>query len=203
MGACKAGYALSKSGAKVTPPSNAESPSSIKEGSKIETTELPAGSTIVDEKIEATATTPAVERRTTTVAKDTVQKTVTNESEVTVSPPRPPDTTVELYKARAEDRKPLLYWAGGALVAGIVARGFAPSWPSISNGLFAIAAIFLGAWKFAEIPWQATLGVVVLVVVMIMFYKRGQWDKDGDGIPDLLQKLKRQPPTQPLEPPAQ
>ncbi len=193
LAACSTGKATSKSGASVTPPRDAESASSISESSSVENLDLPQNSTIVEEKIAATATAPAVDRRTITVASDTVQKTVTNESQVIVSPPRPPDKAVELYKARAEDRKPLLIWAGIAFAAGIITRGFIPTWPSVSNGCFGAAIVLLGAWKFAEIPWWASLLVIGLVSVMILFYKRGEWDRDGDNVPDVFQK-KRQPP---------
>jgi hypothetical protein len=193
LAACSSGKATSKSGSSVTPPANAETPSSISESTANEVLDLPKNSTIVEEKIAATDTAPAVDRRTITVASDTVQKTVTNDSQVIVSPPRPPDKTVELYKARAEDRKPLLIWAGIAFAAGIITRGFIPAWPSISNGCFGAAIVLLGAWKFAEIPWWASLFVIGLVVVMILFYKRGEWDRDSDWVPDVIQK-KRQPP---------
>jgi hypothetical protein len=44
------------------------------------------------------------------------------------------------------------------------------------------------AWKFAEVPgWIWGLGLLTAFLSWA-FYTRGQWDKDGNGVPDFMQK---------------
>lgn len=93
-------------------------------------------------------------------------------------------------EARTEERKPLLWAAIICGVAGVLARIVLKEWPAIGNGLLAAAALAGVAWKVAEIPWWAFLAVIGGVVLVVLGYKRAEWDQDGDGIPDVLQRKK-------------
>jgi hypothetical protein len=103
------------------------------------------------------------------------------------------DTSLAKHKVDVEDRAKLLWVAIGCGIAGVALRSLMPAWPAWSNGAFAAAALAFLAWKFAEVsPW-AWLGVLIGVGLLVLGYKRAEWDKDGDNVPDFLQK--NRPPT--------
>ena len=104
------------------------------------------------------------------------------------------DTSVRTHEIDVAERRWLLWAAIGCGIAGIVLKSMLPAWPGLSNGLLIAAPCAFAAWKFADVPawiWMVVLG---LVGAMALGYKRSDWDKDHDGIPDFLQKPK--PPTQ-------
>lgn len=98
------------------------------------------------------------------------------------------DTSVATHKIDVAERRWLLWAAIGCGIGGVVVRSLVPAWPSLSNGLLMGAALAFAAWKLADIPewiWLVALGIVG---AMSLGYKRAEWDKNGDNIPDILQK---------------
>ncbi len=98
------------------------------------------------------------------------------------------DTSVAKHRIDVEERRWLLWTAIGCALAGLVVRSLLPAWPSLSNGLLIAAPLAFAAWKVADIPawlWLVALGVVA---ALALGYKRAEWDRDGDGIPDALQR---------------
>lgn len=98
------------------------------------------------------------------------------------------DTSVSLHKIDVAERRWLLWAAIGCGILGIVLKSMLPAWPGISNGLLIASPAAFAAWKFAEVPAWLWFVVVVAVVLLALGYKRAEWDKNGDGIPDALQK---------------
>lgn len=95
------------------------------------------------------------------------------------------DTSVRKSQIEAEERRPLLYAAIAAVVAGL---GFMyVRFQALAVMCFIGAGAFFCAWKMAEIsPWVGGL-FLVAAVAGFAFYKRAEWDKNGDGVPDILQ----------------
>lgn len=151
--------------------------------------ELPAGSTITITRTEAQPATdtapakPAVEVRAITVASDAAmiekaQRVSANSGTV--------DTSVAKHRIDTEDRAKLLWVAVACGIAGIAAKLLMPSWPTAPTACFAAAALAFGAWKVSQLPewlWAVVIGGFVI-------YAIGWWNRDrnGDGIPDRLQK---------------
>jgi hypothetical protein len=100
------------------------------------------------------------------------------------------DTSVRKHEIDVQDRSKLLWVAIACGVAGIVARSLVPAWPAISNGLLGAAAVAGLAWKVAEIPAWLFLVVIGLAALMVATYKRAEWDKDGNNVPDFLEGKK-------------
>jgi hypothetical protein len=100
------------------------------------------------------------------------------------------DTSVAKHRIDTESRRPLLYCAIAAVVAGL---GFMyVRFQAIAVMCFIGAGAFFLAWRMSEIsPWVGGL-FLVAAVAGFAFYKRAEWDADGDGVPDFLQK-KRKP----------
>lgn len=97
------------------------------------------------------------------------------------------DTTVAKHRIDVESRRWLLFVAIACGIAGLVVKSLLPEWPGLSNGLLIAAPIAFAAWKLADVPswlWAVALGIVALLA---LGYKRAEWDRDGDGIPDALQ----------------
>ena len=98
------------------------------------------------------------------------------------------DTSIAKERIAVAERRWLLFTAIGCGIAGLIARSLVPAWPAISNGLL-MAAVFAGlAWKMAEIPAWLWGVVLIGVAILVAGYKRAEWDKDGNGTPDFLQK---------------
>lgn len=96
------------------------------------------------------------------------------------------DTSVALKKIDAAERRPLLFCAIGAAVAGLAFMYV--RFQAIAGMCFIGAGCFFLAWRMAEIsPWVGGL-FLVAAVAGFAFYKRAEWDKDGDGLPDFLQR---------------
>jgi hypothetical protein len=102
------------------------------------------------------------------------------------------DTTVAVKKAEltqaSKDRAPLLWVAIACGVLGVVARIVVKEWPAIGNGFLAAAALAGIAWKVAEVPWWGFLGIFLVVGAIMAGYKRAEWDRDGNGLPDFLER---------------
>ncbi len=152
----------------------------LPQGSKITTTETTAQ--------PATQTQPAQPAKVVTViepgAPTEWTKTVARVSADTGTV----DTSIALHKVDVAERRILLYVAIGSALAGLILKSMMPAWPGLSNGLLLGAGFFGAAWKFSEIP--AWLGAVAILAMILLAlgHKRAEWDKDGDGIPDVLEK---------------
>lgn len=98
------------------------------------------------------------------------------------------DTTLASKRIEAAERRWLLFTAIGCAIGAILARALVPSWHSISNGLFLAAAVAGVSWKVSELPaWLWAVGLV-MAGLLVLGYKRAEWDANKDGIPDFLQK---------------
>lgn len=103
------------------------------------------------------------------------------------------DTSLGHHRIEAEERRVLLYIGIGLGILGLVVRSMLPAWPSLSNGLLAGAVIAGISWKVAALPsWVWTLALAA-AALLAMGYKRAEWDRDGDGVPDILQSKNRPP----------
>ena len=165
-----------------------------------ESVALPEGSRVTVTKVEAMPAKPA----TATEAAQPAQpaKTITE-----IQPSGPTiwqktetkvnadtgtvDTSIAQHRIDVAERRWLLWAAIGCGIAGIVIRSMIPAYPSLSNGLLIAAALAGASWKLADIPswiWLVALGVFGALAAG---YKRAELDKDGDGVPDVLQKAKQ------------
>lgn len=98
------------------------------------------------------------------------------------------DTTVATKRIEAQERRWLLFTAIACAIGAVLARALVPAWHSISNGLFVAAAIAGVSWKVSELPaWLWAIGLA-MAALLILGYKRAEWDANKDGIPDILQK---------------
>ncbi len=98
------------------------------------------------------------------------------------------DTSLGKHQIDVADRRILLYVAIGCALGGLVLRSMLPAWSGLSNGLFLGSVFFGAAWKFSEIPAWVGGVAIVAVGLLALGYKRAEWDKNSDGIPDILQK---------------
>jgi len=102
------------------------------------------------------------------------------------------DTSVAKHRIDVAERRWLLWTAIACGIGGLVLKSMLPAWPGLSNGLLLAALLAAVAWKLADVPawlWLVAIGVVVFIA---LGYKRAELDKDGDGVPDILQS-KRTP----------
>ncbi len=181
-------------GSTVTAPKDVGKPATLATTEAGTSVVLPAGSTVTVTKVDAvpaTQTAPAQSaKEITTISPAGPTEYVHKESTVAAQTGTV-DTSVRTHEIDAEERRPLLYMAIGGVVAGI---GFMyVRFQAIAVMCFIGAGAFFLAWRMAEIsPWVGGL-FIVAALAGFAFYKRAEWDKDGDGIPDFLQK---KPPTQ-------
>lgn len=194
---CQSKGTIRAGGNEVVGVPNAGTPATLATSNAGTAVPLPAGSTVTVTKVAAQPAQPAT--------KDTPAVAAQPAKEVTVIAPAGPteyrkteatvtadtgtvDTSVAKHQIDVADRRWLLFVAIGCGLCGVVARSMLPAWPSLSNGLL-LAAVLAGlAWKLADVPswiWMVALAVVGLLV---LGYKRAEWDKNKDGIPDALQK---------------
>lgn len=186
---CSSGGQLKlPSGTVITPPKQSEQPTQVTESKASQTLSIPAGSTIQVVHTPATPSAPESTQTTYTISKDTQQSVQSNSQTISLSPTRKPDTTVELHRADLAERRWLLFVGIGLGVAGIALRSLLPAWPGLSTGCFGGAVLALAAWKLAEIPAWIFLCVIGVVGLLALGYKKGNIDKDGDGVPDILQR---------------
>jgi len=158
---------------------------------------LPTGSEVKVERIAAQSALPATEDTPAVAAKPAVETTTIKlaglgefkKVETTVAADTGTvDTSVAKHALDVADRKWLLWAALACGIGGIVLKSLLPAWPGLSNGLLIAAPIAFSAWKLSDVP--SWLWAVVLLVMgcLALGYKRAQWDKNGDGIPDIIQK---------------
>lgn len=98
------------------------------------------------------------------------------------------DTSVAKHAIDVKSRQWLLFVAVGCGIAGLLVKSLLPEWPALSHGLLLAAPIAFASWKLAEIPqwlWMIAIGIVGLLA---LGYKRAEWDKNKNGIPDILEK---------------
>jgi hypothetical protein len=182
---------------------NAGTPATVNTADAGTTIPLPAGSTITvtTEELSSSAPSPLAHDPSPVTRRETTTITPAGASEyrhtqATVAATTGTiDTTVAKHAIDVADRGKLLWVAIACGVAGVLARSLIPAWPAISNGLLLASALAFAGWKFAEVPawlWLVALGIAALIVAV---YKRAEWDKNGDGIPDVLQSRKENPPT--------
>lgn len=150
---------------------------------------IPPGTKLVVTKtdaVEATATTPG-RPRTETLSFDFSQASefIQSANNLAVSTGTV-DTRVAIRRVESEEKKPLLYVSIGCAV---IALGFMYfRWPTAAALAGVGSACFFAAWKLSDIsPWVGGL-FLVAAIAGVAFYKRAEWDANGDGIPDKLQK---------------
>lgn len=174
-------------------PKDAGKPATLNETKAGEVAVIPAGSKVV---VTETAGVPATEDepakpavKVTEVVPAAPMKWEKTEAKVEASTGTI-DTSVAKARIAADERKPLLWVAVGCLVAGVLVRGVLKEWPSLGNGLILAGVVAGVAWKVAAIPAWVVGVVVVAFGAVALGYKRAEWDKDGDGVPDKLQREK-------------
>jgi hypothetical protein len=178
-------------GKQVIAPRDAGSPATLAQNEGKSTLVIPAETKVVSTEtypVPATATTPYVPRQITTewsFSKPTSFEMWSKDAQASTGTI---DTTVAKHRIDVADRSKLLWIAIGCGVAGIIVRSLLPAWPALSNGLLIAAPCAFAAWKFSDVPswlWAIILGIVGF---MALGYKKAEWDKNNDGIPDVLQK---------------
>lgn len=208
LGGCSRNPSIKTGDTTVTGPRDAGQPAKVNTAKTGETVTLPEGSTIkvtTTEAAPAQPAAPATDENPAMPAQPATPKVTVTEivpagpvewqrTETTVQADTGTvDTSVARHRIEVAERRWLLWAAIGCGVGGIIIRSMLPAWPALSNGLL-LAAVLAGlAWKLADIPswiWLLALGAVAL---LILGYKRAEWDKDGDGVPDLLQRQRPSP----------
>lgn len=184
-GGCAGPFAKLKNGGQVRTPNDPGTPGTVESGSTTTTTPLPTGSTV--ESTPATATAPAGVKVTLSAPSEMrtetrIEKANTGTVDTTVAVKR-----IETESAAAE-RRWLLWAAIGCGVAGLVVRSLLPAWPGLSNGLLAGAVAAGVAWKLAEVPAWLWLCFLAGAALLALGYKRAEWDKNGNLVPDFLEK---------------
>lgn len=177
---------ISGGGFSVVGPADAGKPATLDSGASVATLPLPAGSTLVMTKSEATKAIPATDQTPAVAAqpaKEVVEvklagPTEWRKTESTVKADTGTvDTSVATHRIDVEERRWLLFAAIGCGIAGLICKASFPAWPSISNGLLMAAVAAGAAWKLSDIPawlWAVVIGVSVLLV---MGYKRREKDE--------------------------
>lgn len=87
------------------------------------------------------------------------------------------DTSVAKHRIDAAQRVWLLWAAIGCGVGGILAMQLVSAWPSLGRGLLAASAAAFAAWKMSEVPAWLWGAVIVVVILVILGYKRAEADK--------------------------
>lgn len=172
-------------------PRDAGTPAVVDSGETKTAFDVPAEtklSTTVVEAVPATSSTPFVPSRTVTEWSFMRPTRFEQIAATLQASTGTVDTSIAKHRIDVGERRWLLFTAIGCGIAGILARSLVPAWPSISNGLLGAAVLAGLAWKFAEIPAWLFLVTIGLAGLVVAVYKRAEWDANGDGIPDALQK---------------
>ncbi len=178
---------------KVQSVKDAGTPATVDTGIQEKSLKIPAGSTIVETRTDAVPATektpfqPATTVREIKLISDTTWFDRAQDIKASTGTI---DTSVAKHRIDIESRRILLWVGLGCVILAIASKAFIPLWPSVTHGLLITGGILIASWKFAEVPWWAALIVVGLVGALVLGYKRGEWDKDNDGIPDILEKKK-------------
>lgn len=185
---CQTGRARTNKGTTVTPPPNADSPSTAKDTVETSVLTLPPGTIFKGSYTPAIADQPANFLTVYDLVNGAKLVQRAASSEVSVSPQRAPDTSVDKHKADLAERRYLLFIGIGLGIAAIAVKSLLPLWPGLWKGAAAGSVLALAAWKLSEIPaWAFGLAIGVSVL-LALGYKRAEVDLDGDGIPDRLQR---------------
>jgi len=166
-------------------------PASLAKSEAGATVALPAGSSVVitkEEGVPATKESPAIPaKETTTITPAGPTEYHKTESKVSAQT-GVVDTSVATHRIDVAERRWLLWAAIACGIGGVVIRSMLPAWAGLSNGLLMGGALAFAAWKFAEVPAWIWAAVLVVMGALALGYKRAEWDKNSDGIPDILQK---------------
>lgn len=187
---CATSGLIRKGGFKLQPPKDASMPSVVNSGEILAETVIPAGTVKTILESQGTATEPAKKETRYTFTEETVERSVEKTESATLANPRAPDQTVALAKVAAAERRYLLFVGIGLFVSAIALKALLPAWKGLANGAFLGAVLALAAWKLAEIPAWIFLVAIGVSGLLALGYKRGELDRDGDGIPDFIQKQK-------------
>lgn len=181
-----------KSAVEVVGVKDAGTPATVNTDSTKEAVQIPAGSTITKTIVQATANEPAKEVVQIALSAPTILRTEKVRENISTGTI---DTAVATKRieveAAAESRRPILFIALALLVAAIALYALLPQWKGLYTAAGIGSAITFAAWKLSDIP--AWVGVVILggMGLVALGYKKGELDKDGDGIPDFLQRKTR------------
>lgn len=172
-------------------PRDAGTPAVVTSDTGTTTFDAPAGSVMTVEThaaVPATATLPAVpEHRIVKWTFPAPTRVITTDNKSTASSGTI-DTSVAKHRIDTEDRRILLYVSMICGALGLVARIALKEWPTAGNALLISSACAFASWKLAEIPTWIWFAVIVVAGGVILGYKRAEWDANGDGIPDALQR---------------
>jgi hypothetical protein len=191
------GVALPKvkvKGATAQGPRDIGAPAVVESGGTVTTLPVPAGSTVESvPAVPASATSGAIPASVKVVLAGASE--LRSETHQAKASSGTTDTTVAVKRiemeSAASERRPLIWVAIVCGVLGVLARSLVKEWPAVGNGLLGASVLAALAWKVAEIPWWAFAALLVVVALGIAFYKRAEWDKDGNSIPDVLEKQSR------------
>lgn len=170
LAGCSTGRIKTPSGVVINTPKDASAPSSVKEGQKVVTTAIPAGTVVVRENVASTPESPAIERETTTYTAPSQRVETETKSEMLVAPPRAPDVSVAMRNADNKARSPMLYAAiscvlltafllyrgklDTAVVSGSAAAALALLWYAFSSPVFMVSAFGLFASGVGFLIWS-------------------------------------------------
>ncbi len=173
----------------VTAPADAGRPATLATSDAGTTMSIPAGSTVKVTTTEAQPATASVAAKPAVTITEIVptKDTLIQHTEKRIQADTGTvDTSVAVRRIDAQERRPLLYCSIVAAVAGL---GFMyVRFQAIAVMCFIGSGAFFLAWRMSEIsPWVGGL-FLVAAVAGFAFYKRAEWDANGDGIPDAFQK---------------
>lgn len=155
---------------------------------------IPAGtkvtSTITD-PVPATPSSPFLPGRTLTEWTFTTPATFDTSAISSAATTGTIDTSVAKHRIDVSERRWLLWTAIACGIAGLIVKSLLPQWPALSNGLLIAAPLAFAAWKLADVPSWLWFVAIAVVILLSLGYKRAEWDKNGDGIPDILQKTNK------------
>jgi hypothetical protein len=95
-------------------------------------------------------------------------------------------------EAASSERKWLLWTAIACGVLGVLAFVIVKEWPVIGKGLLTASGLAFLAWKVSDVPSWAFVLALASTALCVFIYKRAEWDRDGDGIPDILETKSKQ-----------
>ena len=178
-------------GATAQGPRDIGAPATVESGGTVTTLPVPAGSTVESvPAVPASATSAAIPAAVKVVLAGASE--LRSETHASKASSGSTDSTVAVKRIEVEnaasERRPLLWAAIACGVLGILARSLVKEWPAVGNGLLGAAVLAAIAWKVAEVPWWAFAALLAVVALGIAFYKRAEWDANGNGIPDALEK---------------
>jgi hypothetical protein len=196
-------------GAQADAPKDNATPASVDSSGEELRLPIPAGSVIKETRtdaipaVPATAEAPAVLATPATIVREIhlpAETVLTQKAQRVDTRTGTIDTSVRLKQVEAEESRWLLWAAIGCGIGGIVVRSALPAWPGLSNGLLLGAACAFVAWKFSALPAWLFLLPIALMAAKALGYKRAEWDANGDGVPDLLQRKTKTPPASDPQP---